>query len=188
MTPFEPAGAALLAAGRHRYAPKVLIGLLFAVLILALAIGIRTSPLSRADVPSAPLATTAAGGLPGSGEGTITGVTGGRFLISVSDSTPSLQLGVRDGLRIRLTNPTDQDLMLATLTTTVLDRGDDRCRAEWFEVGDYDAKVDDPVSIPAGGDSAVTVSLRLVNLSDVNQDACQGASIPIRLTGTASLT
>ncbi len=98
--------------------------------------------------------------------------------------TGPLVLGQPGSLVITVTNARDVPVMLTALDIDVLPPAVEGCRADWLDVGGYSERTDPPVRIAARGSARITVSYTLVNLPDVNQDACKGASFPLSIVGS----
>jgi len=94
-----------------------------------------------------------------------------------------VQIGKPGRLVITVTNPTADPLVVDDLTIDVLEPSRPGCRADWFSVG-FDDRQPAVVTVPAGESVRVSVTYRLVDLAGINQDACQGATFPLSISGT----
>jgi hypothetical protein len=95
-----------------------------------------------------------------------------------------LVLGQPGSLVITVTNTHDEPVLLTSVDVSVLPPAVEGCRADWLDIGGYSERTDAPVRIDAGDSAQITLAYRLVNLPDVNQDACKGASFPLSIVGT----
>lgn len=92
-------------------------------------------------------------------------------------------------LPILITNPDPAPIEVTSLTVTIAGGSPD-CLAENFALTPSSVSPTAPVTVPAGGSVSLptaTISaptIRMLNLA-VNQDACQGADIPLVFNGQA---
>jgi hypothetical protein len=127
------------------------------------------------------------GGVNGEGSGDIAGGEALPFRLSASALGGPLVPGQERQLRVVVTNPNPSTLTVRTIEVTVKTPTPATCNAAWFTVGDYNATSDAALAVVPQGSSVVLLPIELVNLATTNQNACQGATIPLSLTGTGRL-
>jgi len=134
---------------------------------------------------------TGSGGVTGGVGGDGTGITSGgqalAFRLSASTLGGPLFPGQPGQLRVVVTNPNSTTLSVRTIDVTVKTPSPSTCKAAWFTVGDYNAASDPALTVAPNGSSVVLLPIELVDLPTTNQNACQGATIPLSLSGTGRL-
>ena len=93
-----------------------------------------------------------------------------------------LVIGEPGRLVVTVDNPHDHPVTVDTLDIEVGTPAASGCRPEWLLVSQYGAG--ELVTVPAKGSASIAISYTLVDLPDVNQDACQGVDFPLTITGT----
>ncbi len=141
-------------------------------------------PLTGGDPTPSPTGASSGGG---SGDGTVDGGTARDFTMTASLGGSPVVIGQSRDLVVVVRNPNDRPLTLAGVRLTPTTPSKPGCLASWVSVGSYDASRDGPVRVPAGGEASFTVPFQLLDLTSTNQNACQGATFPVRLTGSGSL-
>jgi hypothetical protein len=127
------------------------------------------------------------GGVSGEGSGDIVGGQARPFRISATALGGPLFPGQERQLRVVVTNPNPSTLTVRTIEVTVETPTPATCNAAWFTVGDYNASSDAALTVDPQGSRVVVLPIELVNLPTTNQNACQGATIPLSLSGTGRL-
>lgn len=161
--------------------PRRVTWLILAALLLLSACAAAVAVIAR-DNAEAP----ASGALQGSGllhvepahEGT-TDLVDLTAMVTHGEVVPGQQ-GV---LSVVAENPSDVAVALGTVSVTVGRPSQPRCLAEWLTVGRYPAHGEAPALVPAHGSTTIELPFEFVNLPDVNQDACKGATFPLTITG-----
>ncbi len=128
----------------------------------------------------------AAGDGSGSGTGSIEGDSALKFTLAAAVGGPVV-IGVPRDLTVTVSNPNSAPLDLSTVLAAPRTPSLPGCLASWVSVGDYVATRDGALRVPARGSRNVTLTFELLNLPSINQNACQGASFPLSLTGTGRL-
>jgi hypothetical protein len=145
---------------------------------------------------SGPVATPIPGAVtPGSagvGAGHAAAETGGADFTITGAGVSNLLLGVSRVIPLTLTNPNDRPIVVTALTVTVsADSTPAGCSsAANVQLVQSDASSADPIVVPANGSVTLTGPPRaprilLVNLPDVNQDACKLVVFGLTYTGSA---
>lgn len=95
----------------------------------------------------------------------------------------AITLGRAQTMTVGLRNTTSLPLVVDALTVTAGTPDRRGCLASWLELG---AALPDPAgrSLAAGASLTAKVEVLLRDLPAVNQDACQGASFPVRVQVT----
>lgn len=124
----------------------------------------------------------------GSGTGTITGGTGTPFALTAVATGGPIMLGEKRTLRITITNPNARPLTVRAVTPRALAPSKSGCESAWLSVGGYDSARDPAVVVSARGSSVIDVSLELVDQPTTNQNACQGSTFPLSLSGSGQLS
>lgn len=97
--------------------------------------------------------------------------------------------GARRTLRVTATNPNSQDVQVLTVTATAEDPEAAGCDAGWVVVDGYTYAGGAPVIVTGkGGTATLDLTVGMVNLPDVNQDACKGTTFHLSLSGSARST
>jgi hypothetical protein len=118
--------------------------------------------------------------------------TGGADFTITGAGVRDLLLGVSRAIPLTLTNPNDTPIFVTALTVTVsADSTPTGCSsADNVQLVQSNASSADPVLVPANGSVTLTGPPRapritLVNLPDVNQDACKKVVFGLTYTGSA---
>lgn len=127
------------------------------------------------------------GGVGGSGSGTVSGDQARDFRLSSTALGGPLFPGAPGQLRVVITNPNPTTLTVRTIGVTVKTPSPSTCKSAWFTVGDYDASTDPALTVAPNGSSVLLLPIELIDLPTTNQNACQGATIPLSLSGTGRL-
>jgi hypothetical protein len=95
-------------------------------------------------------------------------------------------------IRVTVSNPTGADLRITSITVAVAaDSAAPGCpSAVNIRLVQSSVSAEAPLTVPAGGsvtlaDAPQAPQIVLLDLPDVNQDACQGASFALSYSGTA---
>ena len=168
----------------RRHLPVLLIvSLLVLSSCATFAVIMTNGPDYRAAAEPAPIPT-----LGGMASATISGLGGGVDTslepLEFSAAVPGgpILLGEPGTIVITVDNPHAHHVVIEDVTIDVLEPSNPGCRAEWLQVDDFRAD-QQAVTVPSEGSTRFTVGFVLVDLPDVNQDACQGSDFPLAITG-----
>jgi hypothetical protein len=125
------------------------------------------------------------GAVGGDGSGTVDAGALDDFTMRASVQGAPILIGEPRVLEVRVTNPNREPITLDTITVVVRQPSPAGCLPQWFDVSDYVRGSGPAVVVAAGGSRIVELELVLENLPTTNQNACQGASLPLALSGTA---
>jgi hypothetical protein len=123
----------------------------------------------------------------GSGDGTVEGSDARPFTMTASLGGAPVIIGEARDLAVTVRNPNGAPLDLRSITATATTPSAPGCLASWVSVSSYDASRDAAVRVPARGTATVTLTFELENLTSVNQNACQGSTFPLTLSGSGRL-
>ncbi len=94
--------------------------------------------------------------------------------------------GVKRPLQVTMTNLLKQRLKVTAIKVTVGKPPSSGCQKSWITTTSFKSSAKKkPIMVKARGKAKVTLSVQLKNLSSVNQDACKGIRIPLKLSATA---
>jgi hypothetical protein len=139
------------------------------------------SPSSAA--PSTPIISGGGGTIGAAGA-----VPGEGFTMVATLTGRQLRPGQTRTLRVAVSNPASRPIQVLTIDVTPQRPSTVGCQASWVQVGRYRANNGPGVKVGARQSSYINVSISLVDLPDINQDACKGARFPLALAGTARQT
>ena len=171
----------------------LLVGLAVLAVVLLLALVARAVVGGDAPAPPAAAATPAPSGSSSSDTGVLPQDDGTSVQVPVEDApdgfavearlAAAITLGRAQPMTVGLANTTSRPLVVDALTVTAGTPDRRGCRAAWLELG---AAVPDPAgrTLAPGASLTATVEVLLRDLPAVNQDACQGASFPVRVQVT----
>jgi hypothetical protein len=123
----------------------------------------------------------------GSGSGTVDGADARAFTMTAALGGAPVLIGERRNLTVTVRNPNDEPVELRSVRATPRAPSTAGCLASWVSVSSYDASVDPAVRVPGRGSTTLTLTFELVNLATTNQNACQGATFPLALSGSGRL-
>lgn len=92
-------------------------------------------------------------------------------------------IGEPGRLVVTVDNPHDHPVVVDNLEVVVGEPDAPGCRPEWLRVDDF-AESGQSVTVQPGDSARITISYTLVDLPNVNQDACQGVAFPLSITGS----
>jgi hypothetical protein len=125
------------------------------------------------------------GSVEGEGSGTVDAGRLQDFTMRASLRGGPIILGEQRLVEVRVSNPNQLSITVDRLTVTVRQPASAGCDPDWLEVESYVRGSGAAIVVAAGGTRTLLLDAELVNLATVNQDACQGATFPLSLTGTA---
>jgi hypothetical protein len=98
----------------------------------------------------------------------------------------ALAPGAERVLRVTVSNPNNQTIRLLEVGAAVGTPNAPGCDPDWVTVTGF-AHVAGATErvVVANGTQTLDLGIRMINLSQTNQDACKGASFPLRLSGRA---
>lgn len=96
-----------------------------------------------------------------------------------------LQPGVTRTLRVTVRNPNSFTVQLFRVDVRVLAPTAAGCLPSWVQVGRYRYAGGSGSKIEGSTTTTVDLPIKLVDLPNVNQDACRGTAFPLRLSGIA---
>jgi hypothetical protein len=123
------------------------------------------------------------GGTGGDGSGSVDGGRLSNFTMTAALTGVPIMIGDTRNLTITVTNPNTQSITIQSIDVTVRQPAAAGCNPAWLAVTDFAGTP--TVVVPARGSRALTVPATLLDLPTVDQNACQGASFPLSLSGTA---
>lgn len=94
-------------------------------------------------------------------------------------------IGEPGRLVVTIDNPHEHPVLVERLDVQVGDPDVYGCRPEWLRVEEYAAD-GGLVTVPPTGSARITVAYTLVDLPNVNQDACQGVAFPLSIAGSGT--
>lgn len=94
-------------------------------------------------------------------------------------------IGEPGRLVVTIDNPHEHAVLVDNVNVEVGEPAAAGCRPEWLRVEEYaaDGRM---VTVPAEGSARITIAYTLVDLPDVNQDACQGVAFPLSIQGSGT--
>ena len=121
----------------------------------------------------------------GSGSTDAGASTGHPFTMTATLVGGALRPGAVRTLRVVVSNPNASAIELQRIDVGVGTPTLAGCLASWVQAGSFRAGID-PTTVVAGhGTATIALSIELVDLATVNQDACKGSTFPLSLSGTA---
>ena len=178
---------------QRRRALLVGLAVLLVVLLLALVARAVVGGDSAAAPPGPAPTTPAPSGSSSGDAGVLPQDDGTSIQVPVEDApdgfavearlASAITLGRAEPMSVGLQNTTSRPLVIDALTVTAGTPDRRGCRASWLELG---AAVPDPAGriLAPGATLTATVEVLLRDLPAVNQDACQGATFPVRVQVT----
>ncbi len=150
------------------------------------------APAAAPAPPPLPAAGSGVGAVAATGTGSIT--AGGKpaastpFRLTASIVRPLAAPGSAGVLRITVTNPGSRTLEVTSVDVQPGRPSARGCLTEWLTVGRFRSGSGQRLVVAAGRSASIDLRIGLVNLPDVNQDACKGARFPLSLSGSARET
>ena len=152
---------------------------------------VPTGPTARPDPTGAEVVTAHGGGslvaFPDATRGAALGAprTHGVNLVLTSKLSAPLRPGRERALYVTVRNPNPFAVDLFRVDVRVDPPPVVGCLTEWVKTGRYRFGGGTPRRIAGGTSAVVNLPIELVDLVDVDQNACQGTYFPLRLSGVA---